>query len=146
MTTKREQIEALARDMEAEAEEAYARGWRDAIAALQEKAPQPARPITAQEGNGTGDSRVQRGRGRPEKAISLVRQTIESAPGLRGVDVSRRLATGENPVSDRTVRSALRRLRNSRVIWQRKGKWYPKSQDTGEVEHDNGEVLGIPPH
>ena len=124
----------------------YARGWRDAIAALQAKAPempQHGGPDIDHRGNGavTEAATPQRQRGRPEKAITLVHDAIFAEPGLRGVDIVRAL---ENKVVDRTVRSALRRLKKGRSIWQRNGKWYPK-QERADPENENGEALGSPP-
>lgn len=150
MATTREQIEALARQMETQADEAYARGWRDAIAALQSQAAQLGVPTNAkQEAADLPPTPPAKPRGRPAKAISLVRDAIYSNPGLRGVDLIGKLSVGETPVVDRTVRSALRRLRKARVIWQRNGKWYPKPKDAagvGDVETNNGETFGTSPH
>ena len=73
MPDRREKIDSLLAEVD---RESYARGWRDAIATLQAKAPEMA-PIepTDKHGNGADvDSGVrQRQRGRPEKAISLVK-------------------------------------------------------------------------
>src|SRR5450432_268767 len=131
MTGQREQIGRLLDEMEREARESYARGWRDAIAALQAKAPEmgpaplPTITISVLEQDSETSPPV-RSRGRPEKAISLVRSEIFGDPGLRGVDIVKSLANKGTPIVDRTVRSALRRLKKGRVIWQRNGKWYPK--------------------
>jgi hypothetical protein len=149
MPNYREQIESLLDAMERDARESYARGWADAIAALQAKAPEmaAAMPAKDQRGGPSSDSKEpQRPRGRPEKAISLVQGAIFAEPGLRGVDVVQALEQNGTPVSDRTVRSALRRLRESKVIWQRKHKWYPKPKERADAENEIGEVLATPPH
>jgi hypothetical protein len=149
MPNYREQIESLLGAMERDARESYARGWADAIAALQAKAPEIAQAIPAGDTKGNGaasDSKQpQRARGRPEKAISLVQGAIFAEPGLRGVDIVRVLESNGTPVSDRTVRSALRRLRG-KAVWQRKHKWYPKPKERTDAENEIGEVLGTPPH
>lgn len=131
-----------------QADEAYARGWRDAIAALQSQAAQLGVPTNAKQ-EAADSPPPPKPRGRPAKAISLVRDAIYSTPGLRGVDLIGKLSTGDTPVVDRTVRSALRRLRKSRVIWQRNGKWYPKQNESagvGDAETNNGETFGTSPH
>ena len=150
MPSYREQIESLLAILERDARESYARGWADAIDALKASAPQIAAEKETREDTGNGadsDSKpvVRVQRGRPEKAISLVRDAILTEPGLRGVDIVRVLERNGTPVSDRTVRSALRRLRG-KVIWQRKHKWYPKPKEPTEDENEIGEVLGPPPH
>lgn len=143
MPDRREKIDSLLAEVD---RESYARGWRDAIAALQEKAPAmaPIDPIADKQGNGANVDSVerQRQRGRPEKAISLVKNEIFGEPGLRGVDIVRSLEKKGTPVVDRTVRSALRRLKGSKIVWQRNGKWYPKPKAENEI----GEALGSPPH
>jgi hypothetical protein len=145
MPDRREKIDSLLAEVD---RESYARGWRDAIAALQEKAPEMA-PIDADKrGNGADvDSAArQRQRGRPEKAISLVKNEIFGEPGLRGVDIVRSLEKKGTPVVDRTVRSALRRLKGSKTVWQRNGRWYPKAKERHDAENEIGEALGTPPH
>jgi hypothetical protein len=147
MSDRREKIDRLLAEVD---RESYARGWRDAIAALQEKAPElaPIDPIADKRGNGAEIDSVacQRQRGRPEKAISLVKNEIFGEPGLRGVDIVRSLEKKGTPVGDRTVRSALRRLKGAKTVWQRNGKWYPKSKERPDAENEIGEVLGTPPH
>lgn len=153
MPNYREQIESLRATMDAmerDARESYARGWREAIAAFKANAPEmPPEEHTRKDiGNGAdGNSQpiVRVRRGRPEKAITLVRDAIFAEHGLRGVDIVRVLEKNGTPVSDRTVRSALRRLRG-KVIWQRKHKWYPKPKERTDDENEIGEVLGTPPH
>lgn len=147
MPDRREMIDSVLAEVE---RESYARGWRDAIAALQEKAPEmaPIDPIAGKRGNGADIDSVTRPRqrGRPEKAISLVKNEIFGEPGLRGVDIIRSLEKKGTPVVDRTVRSALRRLKGSKTVWKRNGKWYPKSKERSDAENEIGEVPGTPPH
>jgi hypothetical protein len=150
MSGQREHIERLLAEMERESRESYARGWNDAIAALQAKAPKmdaPARtPAPTEHAGGNGSGTTQRQRGRPEKAITFVQEAIFSEPGLRGVDIVRTLERNGTPVVDRTVRSALRRLREGKVIWERRKRWYPKSKEHTEDESGFGEAVGSPPH
>jgi len=132
-----DQIASLIEEAE---REAYARGWRDAIAALQAKAPEV--PTESIESN--GKVMPEHTRGRPAtKAIALVREIIIAKPGLKGVEVFRTLQAQGTPILERTMRSCLRRLRDSKVIWQRKGKWYPRPKT--DFESANGEAT-TPPH
>jgi hypothetical protein len=151
MPNYREQIESLLAAMERDARESYARGWADAIAALQAKAPEMTAAMPAgnhPKGNGatpdTDSKEPQRARGRPERAISLVQSAIFSEPGLRGVDIVRTLEKNGTPVVDRTVRSALRRLREAKIIWERKKRWYPKPKE--RLDSESGEPVGSTPH
>jgi ribosomal protein L31E len=138
LSDRREQIDRLLAAVE---RESYARGWRDAIAALQAKAPElpPRDSDTGMGRNATNDS-AEKHRGRPPKAISMVRELILDHPGLRGVDIANQL---DGKVIERTVRSCLHRLRGHHEIWQRKGRWYPKD---GNAENARREAIDTPPH
>jgi hypothetical protein len=151
MPGQRKEIERLLDDMEREASEAYSLGWQGAIAALQAKLSEtasvpPVPTLGEKKGNGSESEskEPQRARGRPERAISLVQGAIFSEPGLRGVDIVRTLEKKGTPVVDRTVRSALRRLREAKVIWERKKRWYPKPKE--RLDSENGEPVGSVPH
>ena len=52
------------------------------------------------------------------KVLMAIRET----PGVRGVDIVNDLA---GTVEERTVRTALHRLKKREAIYQREGKWYP---------------------
>jgi hypothetical protein len=100
ISDRREKIDSLLAEVD---RESYARGWRDAIAALQAKAAEMApAELAPDESESRIDSAAQpRQRGRPAKAISLVRDEIFAEPGLRAVDITRALAkkacTGQKP-------------------------------------------------
>lgn len=49
---------------------------------------------------------------------------IVAKPGLRGVEIVQTLAQEDDPVHERTVRTALARLKGKRIE-QRDGGWYP---------------------
>jgi hypothetical protein len=53
---------------------------------------------------------------------SKVLTTIRQHPGMRGVDVVKAL---DGEVEERTVRTALHRLRRGNAIVQKEGKWHP---------------------
>ncbi len=149
--SRREEIERIIVDAE---HEAYARGYADAIAAataaaaaaapkLTEARPESAAVVS--EPNTNSDRR----RGRPAKAITLVSALIFAKPGMKGIQVARELELRGTPVNERTVRSCLRRLRETRIIWKRNGCWYPKPKESTQATltvNTNEEVLGTPPH
>jgi hypothetical protein len=146
MSDRREKIDRLLAEVE---RESYARGWHDAIAALQAKAAEIApvefAPEAPKDETEIDTAAPPRLRGRPAKAIKLVQDVIFAEPGLRGADITRALAKKGTPVIDRTVRSCLRRLRENRTIWQRKYRWYPRSE-RHEADNEIGEVSRTPPN
>jgi ribosomal protein L31E len=140
VANRREQINRLLAEVE---RESYVRGWHDAIAALQAKAPElpsPDSEASAEIIETNGSVLPEKSRGRPAKAISVVRELISAQPGLRGVDIANQL---EGRVIERTVRSCLHRLRGHHEIWQRKGRWYPRDNCS---ENARREALETPPH
>jgi hypothetical protein len=146
--SRREQVERLFKEIE---QEAYARGYSDAIqavtaaataAATKQSAPKDIEsPLATEGGDQINGAKT---RGRPAKAITLVRAAIFAHPGMKGVELVRELEKQGTPVIERTVRSCLRRLGSEKVIWQREMRWYPKKKT--EVEHGLGEGLATPPH
>jgi AT hook motif len=146
MPDRREKIDSLLAEVE---RESYARGWHDAIAALQAKAPEIP-PVEFAPEAPKNETRIDsvappRQRGRPAKAINLVRDAIFADPGLRGVDITRALTKNGTPVIDRTVRSCLRRLRDNRTVWQRKNRWYPRPKERQDVDNETGGASRTPP-
>lgn len=147
MTDSRAEMDRLLKQIE---QEAYARGYSDAIAAVTaaataaapkmgDSAPAEAAPPKSAESDGDAP----RGRGRPATAVMSVRDAIWTKPGMKGADLVRYLDQQGTPVLERTVRSCLRRLKNVEVR-QRDGRWYPKRKP--EAENGSGEALVTPPH
>lgn len=133
----------------AEAEKAaYLRGWNEAVAAMSAAAEHFRTPdIVA----GVADARPaperNSSRGRPSSnAMRVVEDTITAMPGMAGVEVVRAAQRIDPSLKERTVRTCLRRLRLSKVIWQRSGLWYPKAKEKTVAENVNGEAVGSPPH
>src|SRR5438128_154393 len=126
MTDPRDEISRI---IESAEREAYARGWRDAVAAIAESAAQlkdhqaaPENPHMVANAN-TGKPRPRR-TGRPSStAIKVVEECIAATPGMRGVDVVKAAQSVDGAIPERTVRSCLRRLRLTKIIWQRNGLW-----------------------
>lgn len=65
---------------------------------------------------------------RPNSDQSRVLECIQNSPGLRGVEVVQRLS-GDNPVQERTVRTAIARLKRGGLITQDSttGGWFARS-------------------
>jgi hypothetical protein len=59
---------------------------------------------------------------------SKVYGIIAENPGLRGVEIAAKLATLEKPVNERTMRTALNRLKKKTQIENREGAWFPMQQ------------------
>jgi hypothetical protein len=145
MADSREQMDRLLKQIE---QEAYSRGYADAIAAVTAAATAAAprlaespAPITSPADQDSHDE--PRGRGRPATAVAAVRDAIFEKPGMKGADLVRYLDQRGTPVLERTVRSCLRRLKNDQVR-QREGRWYPKRKP--DAENGSGEALVTPPH
>ena len=116
--------EQIGRLLEQAGREGYARAANEAIAILEDA-------IARLRQLGAPPPSVQpRPRGRPAKAIGLVHDMVVAKPGLTGVEIVKALAEAGTPVMERTARSCLRRLRDSKVIWQRQKKWYPRPKES----------------
>src|SRR5580698_8857735 len=76
---------------------------------------------------------------------ALLSVAIAENPGMSGVDVVKAAQAIDNMIKERTVRTALRRMRLAKVIWKRSGLWYPKAKEK-IAENGNGEAVGSPPH
>jgi hypothetical protein len=62
-----------------------------------------------------------------------VLQLIRQSPGLRGVEIAKRLS---DKIQERTVRTALHRLKVRGLIEPREGVWWPKDHDSPYVQKD----------
>jgi hypothetical protein len=161
MTNAKDEI---ARLVQAAEEAAYQRGWDDACEAMKEAADSVRRfitpaasashthtadPISAATHTYTLVKTPHHGRaGRPASAaIVVVEDCINASPGKKGVEVVKAVQLVDPQIPERTVRTALRRLKMNKKIWQRNGLWYPKPQrDRSLLENDDGEANSSPPH
>lgn len=160
MTDPRDEISRI---IESAQQQAYERGWNDAIIAMIESATDMkcAREIaalgtpstdaaiaTATGDNGKVKQANPRRTGRPStKAIQIVEECIVATPGMKGVEVVKAAQSVDASIKERTVRTCLRRLRLSKVIWKRNGLWYPKTKEEKTLfESANGEANLSPPH
>lgn len=147
MTDPRDEISKIIESAESAA---YLRGWQDAVDAVAElvlgvKSRDPESvSLAVQKNPDIASAIVPRTSGRPpSKAIQIVEDCILASPGMKGVQVVKAAQLIDSSIKERTVRTCLRRLRMSKVIWQRNSLWYPKSKRT---EHENGEATSSPPH
>jgi hypothetical protein len=111
--------------------QAYKQGWDDAMAALKKAATSNVITLTVEENAqeepafnlGPASEHIVRRRGRPNASTEKVAKVIGGAPGMSGAQV-----VGTLPgIHERTIRTALRRLRLTGRIEQRNGGWYPVS-------------------
>ncbi len=109
--------------------EAYAQGWRDALAALAKAAE--AADIDAAEGTGpagpidfsTGSSTVT---GVTQGSTPwYVLQAVRKRHGMTGSEVVSVVQEGGHKVSDASIRTSLIRLERKKLIVSRHKKWFP---------------------
>jgi hypothetical protein len=151
MTDPKDQIARLVQDAE---EAAYKRGWDDACDAMKQASDSVKasyfHPPTAEEMNVDvlmvvpHHSRT----GRPASAaIVVVEDCITASPGKKGVDIVKAVHLVDPSIPERTVRTALRRLKIHKRIWQRNGLWYPKAPRQRDLlENNDEEANSSPPH
>jgi hypothetical protein len=147
MSDPRDQIDQAIQEAE---RRAFERGWRAACAAAS-ALPTPSYHNEASDAPAPTSNTQPPRRGRPSgKAIDIVADCIASAPGMKGVEVVKAAQDIDAGIKERTVRTCLRRLKLTKVIWQRSGLWYPKAtkQETEKrvFESEVGEAVGSPPH
>lgn len=71
---------------------------------------------------------------RPLKAADLVLLFITEYPGARGIDIAKHFAAGPQPIPERTIRTALHRMKKTKDIKNIGGKWYAASERTSADE------------
>jgi hypothetical protein len=149
MTDTKDQI---ARLVQAAEEAAYRRGWEDACAAIKRAADTTKRSDIAP--GWQAEVIVEpveiepRRTGRPASAaIGVVEDCITASPGKKGVEVVKAVQLVDPSIPERTVRTALRRLKIHKRIWQRNGLWYPKLPRQHDLlENHDEEAISSPPH
>lgn len=66
-------------------------------------------------------------------AREVVLRLIQENPGLRGMELVAAAARAGSPLNERTIRTALHRLRAAERIRNDDGKWYAVSTDDGQA-------------
>lgn len=146
MTDPKDQIAAI---VQAAEEAAYKRGWNEACAAMKMAADAITNNANAWRGFQTEVLVEPRKNGRPASAaIMVVEDCIIASPGKKGVEVVEAVHLIDPSIPERTVRTALRRLKIHKKIWQRNGLWYPKSPrgQRDLLENNDEEAISSPPH
>lgn len=112
-----QELKRLSAAIKSALERVYEAGGKEGVAQFVAKATALA--------TGTPAPMPQRkARGRRAQAPKLVVSVLEQSPGLRGVDIVKKIQEQGTAVHERTIRTALRRLKKAGVIAQREGKWY----------------------
>lgn len=133
--------DAIARLLVDAEQAAYAHGWTDAITAVINAVNQLAQFHEVEK---LPKLPERMNRGRPaSKATAIVEKVIAVNPGMLGVEVIKAVHKVDESFPERTLRTALRRLRLRKAIWKRNDRWYPRNK--GRPENANGEALGPPP-
>lgn len=108
---------------------AYQHGWSDACAAIRES-------VDHYQLHHASSPQTKARRGRPpSKAFEVVRDCISATPGMRSDEIVKAAQLIDADVKEATVRAYLRRLKRSKTIWQRAGRWYP-GEESSEVENE----------
>jgi len=145
MADLKDEIARLIHDAE---QAAYRRGWSDALDNIRrdiEARSQQGHP--SPNGFQTEVYTEPRRTGRPaSNAVHMVEATVNASPGSKGVEVVKAVQLIEPTIPERTVRTALRRLKIHKRIWQRDGKWYPKSPRQRDLLETNDEEANPPHH
>jgi hypothetical protein len=149
-------VEEISKIAKAALHDAYARGWKDCADAITKAAHGMKSADSDIPDNAANGIMIEIGaappaprtNGRPpSKAIQVVEDCITQAPGKKGVEVIKAAQLIDASINERTARTALRRLKLSKKIWQRNGLWYPKPQrDRSLLENDDGEANSSLPH
>lgn len=117
--------EEITRILAAATKAAYDQGWADAVKAFEQAAN--AMPVFGDHEPQTDfkpylSTTLPKRRGKPSKAADDVFMAILAAPGNTGAFIAAQLPH----IPERTVRTALRRLRLNGRIEQRQGGWFAK--------------------
>lgn len=111
-------------------EQAYAKGWADAVRRIVNTAMEDAGTAALKTVLPPTASRPEQqvtAPGRP--TITVVYEIVSEHPGLRGFEIIKELLqrqpTMTAKVADRTGRTGLARLKERGKITQRDGRWYP---------------------
>ena len=120
----------ITRILAAATKAAYDQGWADAVKAFEQAAN--AMPVLGDPEPQTDfhtylAKTLPKRRGKPSKAADDVLMTIGAVPGNNGAFIAAQLPH----IPERTVRTALRRLRLSGRIEQRQGGWFVKRVSEG---------------
>ncbi len=120
MADSQSDVERLLAEVERMKREAYDRGWRDAIGAVRKTMRKEINALSRPSAGAASTTVVKREhRGVPSMVVNIIKER----PGLRGVEIVE-AAQEHGDTNQRTIRTALRRLRKKGKIEQRDGHWF----------------------
>jgi hypothetical protein len=111
--------------------EAYARGWRDAIAALQKAAEGAVEggQLDTEGATLVFDSSVSNGAKDGSLTVGSTPyytfQAIKKRPGMTGSEIVVAVQEAGHNVSEGNIRTSIARLKGKRLIVARHNKWFP---------------------
>ena len=101
---------------------------------LQNAATPPPRPTAS---NSESAGLEQADGGKAVSTAAIVLHAIRNNPGMRGVEIVAQLQRGDAEIKERTVRTALHRLRGEKIYIE-DGRWYPIDEAIeGEIIEKN---------
>lgn len=115
-------------------QEAYAAGWRDALAAINKAVSSLNEPSTMQNGELRDDAGTPIQILLPASKTKLpkqgttpweVVQTVKKRPGLTGAQIIETMRTAGHNAPEPSIRTSIFRMKERKLIVSRHGKWYP---------------------
>lgn len=129
MTNGTELDRLLAEAAEKIRKEAYAAGWRDAIAAITKAASESAPGDIPAPSAGTDNIHKTTAATGPGPTVGstpwYVWQAVVKRPGMTGAEVVSVVQDGGHRVPEGSIRTSLTRIRDKKLIVSRHGKWFP---------------------
>lgn len=129
MNKKAEPDQLLAEAAERLKREAYAAGWRDALAAITTAVQEAGTPALSEGmslgGEFAGLPRSSTVAG-PKQGTTpyVVLQVIRKSPGMTGAQIVSAVSESKHPASEGSIRTSIGRLKGRKLIVARHGKWY----------------------
>ena len=110
--------------------EAYARGWRDAVAALQKAAAELAESPVANNSDSIGPIDLSISKGAVPNNLTVgstpyyTYQAIKKRPGMTGSEIVAAVQEAGHNVSEGNIRTSIARVKDKKLIVARHNKWF----------------------
>lgn len=104
--------------------QAYRRGWEEAMAILKQVSQQHQEDLFS--------NPLRKDSHQDQSVIQLVQEIIKETPGLTGIQIVERAVLLDSSAHERTVRTALRRLRIRGLIKNENSRWFLMVQQQKE--------------
>ena len=115
--------------------EAYAAGWRDAIAAISKAAVGMAAPkmpknldltgVLSLTADAAGTKALQGNLPAQGSTPWFVIQAVRTKPGMAGSEIVAAVKDGGHNASENSIRTSIFRMKDRKFIVSRHGKWFP---------------------